>query len=135
MSEQKKYWWNDKADIGSYDFCYGGTWDYDFYVFEVAVKFDNLSERERESRFQGAKFAWGGCSGGVAYLNEPLKADNIEDAKREFEAWYEARLAKRVENLKEAIVDATKEYELFLKYKQESGKSELVIPNLKEEAG
>lgn len=119
MSEKKKYFWKDDADIGSYDFCYNEAGDYDFYINEVAVHYNRgWTEEERQRRFKGAKFVWGGCAGGVSYSNKPLEADNIEDAKKEFEAWYEQYLADCIENLKKRMEAITKEYEVFLAYKE-----------------
>ena len=99
MAVTKKYWWYDEPEIGSYKFCHGGSWDYDFYIEEVSVKYVyGWTEEERQRRFMGAKFIWGGCCGGVSY-HDVLKADNIEDAKREFEAWYKQYLACCVADL------------------------------------
>ena len=118
MAGQKKFWWNDDSDIGSYKFCFGGIWDYDFYIEEVAVKYKHMREAEQFRRFKGAKFVWGGCAGGIGYSDHLLKADNIDDAKKEFEAWYEQYLAGRVENLKMALATALEDCEEFLLYKR-----------------
>lgn len=118
MSE-KEYFWKDKPDIGSYDFCYGHSLNTDFYIYEVDVHFAyGWTEEERFERFKGAKFVWGGCANGVSYSRNPLKADNIEDAKKEFEAWYKQYLAARVEGLKAALGAATEECERFLAYRE-----------------
>lgn len=86
----KKYWWYDKPEIGSYMFCYDESRNYKFYIEEVSVKYVyGWTEEERQRRFKGAKFIWGGCCDGVSY-QDTLKSDNIENAKREFEAWYKS---------------------------------------------
>lgn len=120
MAVTKKYWWYDDPEIGSYKFCHGGSWDYDFYIEEVSVKYVyGWTEEERQRRFKGAKFIWSGCCGGVGYSDNVLKADNIEDAKREFEAWYKQYLVCCVERLEDALAAAKEEYENFLQYHKE----------------
>lgn len=121
MEKGKKFWWNDDPEIGSYKFCFGGIWDFDFYIEEVAVKYVyGWTEVERQRRFKGAKFVWGGCSGGWASSDNPLKADNIEDAKKEFEAWYAQYLADRIECLKKVLANAREDYDRFQQYQKES---------------
>ena len=118
MTDNKKYFWKDDPEIGCYDFCYNEAGDYDFYIREVAVSYVyGWTEEERQRRFKGAKFVWGGCAGGVSYSNQLLKADGIEDAKKEFEAWYEQYLSDYIESLKRRMELITKEYEEFLAYK------------------
>lgn len=117
---EKKYWWNDKPDIGSYDFCFGHSHNTAFYINEVSVHYVyGWTEEERQRHFKGAKFVWGGCTGGWASSDNPLTADNIEDAKKEFEAWYEQYLAGRIKGLKKALAAAQDEYECFLLYQKE----------------
>ena len=58
----------------------------------------------------------------MAYSNNPLKAEDIEDAKKEFEAWYEQYLAGRIESLKKALETAEEDYKRFLLYKAGSVK-------------
>lgn len=121
MSNNRTYFWKDDADIGCYDFCYNEAGNYDFYISEVAVRYNNKcgwTEEERQRRFKGAKFVWGGCAGGVSYSNKLLEADNIKDAKKEFEAWYEQYLADCIEGLKKRMELVAKEYEAFLTYKE-----------------
>lgn len=120
MCTKIKYFWKDNPEIGSYDLCYGHSQNTDFYINEVDVHFAyGWTEEERREKFRGAKFVWGGCTYGIAYSNNPLKADNIEDAKKEFEAWYEQYLAGRIESLKKALEKAEEAYEHFLLYKKE----------------
>lgn len=119
MAITKKYWWYDKPEIGSYMFCYDESRNYKFYIEEVSVKYVyGWTEEERQRRFKGAKFIWGGCCGGVSY-HDTLKSDNIENAKREFEAWYKQYLVGCVEQLEDALADAKEEYENFLQYQKE----------------
>ena len=120
MGKEKKFWWKDEPEIGSYKFCHGGIWDFDFYIEEVAVKYQHMWEDERLRRFKGAKFVWGGCAGGWSYSDHPLKAYNVDAAKKEFEAWYEQYLAGRIENLKKALDSAQEDYERFLQYQKET---------------
>lgn len=61
---------------------------------------------------------WGGCCDGVSY-HDTLKSDNIENAKREFEAWYKQYLMCCVERLEDALAAAKEEYENFLQYHKE----------------
>lgn len=120
MKEHKEFFWHDKPEIGAYNFCYGGIFDCDFYIEEVAVKYTyGWTEEQRQREFKGAKFVWGGCSNGVGYSNHPLKADNIDDAKKEFEAWYARYLADRIEGLKKALDASQEEYNDFLRYQKE----------------
>lgn len=119
MCGEKKYFWKDKPEIGSYDFCCGHSQNTDFYINEVNVHFAyGWTEEERREKFKDAKFVWGGCTCGMAYSNNPLKADNIEDAKKEFEVWYEQYLAGRIESLKKALKTAEEDYKCFLLYKK-----------------
>lgn len=119
MAITKKYWWYDKPEIGSYMFCYDESRNYKFYIEEVSVKYVyGWTEEERQRRFKGAKFIWGGCCDGVSYHNT-LKSDNIENAKREFEAWYKQYLLCCVERLEDALAAAKEEYENFLQYQKE----------------
>ena len=120
MDKGQKYFWKDKPDIGSYDFCHGHSQNTDFYINEVAVHYVyGWTEKQRQDYFRGAKFVWGGCADGVSYSNNPLKAETIEEAKKEFEAWYEQYLSGRIEGLKKTLASATEDYERFLKYKSE----------------
>lgn len=115
-----KYWWKDDPEIGSYNFCYNEAGDYSFYINEVAVKFTyGWTEEERQYRFKGAKFIFGGCAGGVSYSNHILKAETVEEAKQEFEAWYEQYLSGSIKGLEIALAEAKAEHELFLLYKEE----------------
>lgn len=116
---KKNYWWNDKPEIGVYDFCYDEAKNYDFWIIEVAVNYVyGWTEEERQCRFKGAKFVFGGCCGGVSCSNNPLKAETVEEAKKEFEAWYEQLLSDRVDAMEKALAAATEEHELFLVYKE-----------------
>ena len=119
MAITKKYWWYDEPEIGSDKFCYDESRNYEFYIEEVSVKYVyGWTEEERQRRFKGAKFIWGGCCDGVSY-HDTLKSDNIEDAKREFEAWYKQYLVCCVERLEDALAAAREEYENFLQYHKE----------------
>ena len=60
----------------------------------------------------------GGCCDGMSY-HDTLKSDNIENAKREFEAWYKQYLMCCVERLEDALAAAKEEYENFLQYHKE----------------
>ena len=51
--------------------------------------------------------------------HDTLKSDNIENAKREFEAWYKQYLLCCVERLEDALAAAKEEYENFLQYQKE----------------
>lgn len=118
MSE-KKYWWRDIPEIGCYEFCYDEDGNYDFTVEEVAVYYTyGWTEEKRQRRFKGAKFIFGGCSNGRSY-DRILKAETIEDAKKEFEGWYEQYLSGRIEGLKKALAMAEEDYERLLQYKEE----------------
>ena len=100
-------------------FCYDESRNYNFYIEEVSVKYVyGWTEEERRRRFKGAKFIWGGCCDGVSY-HDTLKSDNIENAKREFEAWYKQYLLCCVERLEDALAAAKEEYENFLQYQKE----------------
>ena len=121
MSTDKKFFWHDDPEIGSYKFCHGGIWDYDFYIEEVSVKYVyGWTEEKRQHHFNGAKFIWGGCADGVSYSNHPLKAQTIEDAKKEFEGWYEQYLQSRIDSLKRALAAAAEEQIRFMLYKNDT---------------
>lgn len=112
---KKKYWWHDDPEIGTYKLCYNESGDYQFYINEVAVNFVyGWTEEERQRRFKGAKFIFGGCAGGVSYSNHLMKAETIEEAKKEFEAWYEQYLSSCVENLKCALASTQEDYECWI---------------------
>ena len=116
---KKNFWWNDDPEIGSYKFCYiyNESENYDFYISEVAVSFKyGWTEEERQRRFKGAKFIFGGCADGWSFSDHLLKAETIEEAKREFEAWYEQYLSNRVENLKGALSEAIEDHKQFVLY-------------------
>ena len=120
IEKKKKYWWEDVADIGTYHFCYNEAGDHDFYIVEVNVRYTyGWTEAERQRRFKGAKFVWGGCTGGWSSSDNILLSDNIEDAKKEFEAWYENYLDGRIEGLEKALAAAKEEYVQFLLYQKE----------------
>lgn len=51
--------------------------------------------------------------------HDTLKSDNIENAKREFEAWYKQYLLRCVERLEDALAAAKEEYENFLQYQKD----------------
>lgn len=121
INGEKKYWWRDTPDGGFYEFCYNEKGSYDFTVYEVDVHYNyGWTEEKRQRRFKGAKFIFGGCSNGCSY-DRILKAETIEDAKREFEGWYEQYLSSRIEGLKKALETTIEDYELFMKYKQGIG--------------
>lgn len=125
METERKYFWKDKPDIGVYDFCVGNSQNSDFQIREVAVNYvHGWTEEERQRCFQGAKFVWLGCSGGWATSDNPLMADNIEDAKREFEAWYGKYLLGRIEGLQAALAAVQKEYACFEAFQRETGKEQ-----------
>ena len=128
MNEATTYCWKNAGVIthqdgsssvdGWHEFCCGSPERSDFFIQEVAVCYADWGEEERQRRFNGAKYVWGGCSDGVGYADRCLKADNIEDARQEFEEWYEQHLVSRVERLKQAVSEAAEDYEQFLMYKQ-----------------
>lgn len=116
----EKYWWKDMPDIGVYDFCYNESKDYDFWLRDIPVSYNDRcgwSEEERQRRFGGARFMFGGCANGVSY-SDVLKAKSIDEAKREFESWYENYLDERVELLNKQLAAATEECKLFSQYKK-----------------
>lgn len=120
MDEEQKYFWQDRHGIGAYDFCAGHSQNSDFYIWDVAVRYGAMSDQERQVRFNGARFVWGGCADGVCYSRNPLKAETIEAAKEEFESWYEKYLAGRIEGLRNALASAQKDYDQFQLYKKEA---------------
>ena len=115
MSE-KKYWWRDIPEIGCYEFCYDEDGNYDFTIEEVAVHYTyGWTEEKRQKQFKGAKFIFGGCSNGRSY-HRTLEAETVEDAKKEFEAWYAQYLLSWIESLGKSIVTVTEDYEQLLNY-------------------
>ena len=111
-----KYHWESDLN-GYYNFCYDDEGNYCYYIQEVATCFDKLSEGERKKFFKDAKYVWHG----TGTHNNPLKADNIEDAKTEFEKWYGEMLHKQVKNLneeKERAINIALEFDLYMQKKQ-----------------
>lgn len=109
--ERLQFHWNDKPEIGTYKFCFGEKGEYDFYIDEVAVRYkcNGWNEREIEERFGECKFVLSGCRDGVAYINDEMKAQTIEEAKKEFEQWYEKYLEDGIKALENAIRVANNE--------------------------
>jgi hypothetical protein len=114
----KKYDDNSVYIDGWYHFCYNENGDSEFYIQEIDICYNNWSEEKRKDYFGDAKYVWGGCSGGVGYSRNILKADNIEDAKKEFEEWYEEKLINSIKNLENALNDAKNKLTEFSTYKE-----------------
>lgn len=117
---KKKYWWKDDPEIGTYDFCCREDGRFCFYIDDVAVRYNNRcgwTEEERQRRFKGAKFVLNGCADGESY-SQLLKAETVEEAKKEFELWFEQYLVGKIERLSWALAFMKEELELFLAYKR-----------------
>lgn len=124
MKEQKKFFWDDHPETGDYYFCHGvmpgGIYDYNFYIEEVDVKYAHKDAAQRFLRFRAAKFVWGGSYDKTGYGDHPLAADNIEDAKREFEAWYQQLLENHMARLKGTLAAVEENYNRFRQYQKEA---------------
>lgn len=109
--------WRTDTVPGYYNFCFDDKGNYNYYIQEVALCFKNWTEAERKHTFKGAKFVWN-CTGSHYNL---LKADNIEDAKKEFEEMYGEVLKREIRSLNEAKARAIETEEAFYRYKNKLG--------------
>jgi hypothetical protein len=129
-----KFWWknegtktyDDKSTYvdGWHHFCYDEEGNSEFYIQEVDICYSNWPEEKRRDHFGDTKYVWGGCSDGVGYSRNPLKADNIDDAKKEFEEWYKNKLIERVNILNSSINEAKNELAEFYLYLIENREDE-----------
>lgn len=94
-----------------YVWCFNGEkTDYD--VIDVEQYCKKLPE-ERKIKYDNMKYMWSF----ITTWDNPLKADNLEDALKEFEQWYYEMLWNTITNLQEKLNKATDNFRLMAEYK------------------
>lgn len=119
MANKKNFFWEDMGN-GFHFFYFSSSESsyHEFHIIDVPTMFAKELKTEVPEEFKDRKFDWHGCVRGVCYRGT-LAADNIEDAKKEFEAWYGQFLSGQIEKLKKDLTPLEEQYECFLLYQNE----------------
>lgn len=101
---------NSVYEDPNYEFHFMGNHDYKVHYVPTYIK--HMDERNKE-RYKGMTYMWS-CTGS---WDNPLKADNIDDAIKEFEEYYYNMLWGCIESCRERLEKVTDNFRNFANYR------------------